>query len=205
MNLELFAAFLLATTVLIAIPGPNVSLIVANSLAHGSRHALYTVAGTASAQAIQLTITCIGMTSLILVLSHWFEWLRWIGVAYLVYLGIKEWLAKPGALDEGRAAPSTRKAFWQGFLVAATNPKVLLFYAAFLPQFVDPALPPAPQLLALSFAFMAIALAIDSAYALAAGRARTWVSDPKRLRWKHRLSGTFLIGAGLGLALARRQ
>jgi threonine/homoserine/homoserine lactone efflux protein len=205
MNLELYAAFLLATGILVVIPGPNVSLIIANSLAHGRRHALVTVAGTASAQAIQLAITCLGMTSLILVLSHWFEWLRWIGVAYLVYLGVKEWCRRSEPQGVTPAAPSSRRAYWQGFLVAATNPKVLLFYAAFLPQFVDPALPPVPQLLALSFGFMAVAVVIDSGYALAADRARGWVSDPKRARWKHRLTGSLLIGAGLGLALARRQ
>lgn len=205
MNLELFAAFLLATAILVAIPGPNVSLIIANSLAHGSRHALVTVAGTASAQAIQLAITCIGMTSLILVLSQWFEWLRWIGVAYLVYLGVKEWVARSEPTDDRQSPPSSHRAFWQGFLVAATNPKVLLFYAAFLPQFVDPALPPAPQLLALSLGFMGVAIVIDSSYALAADRARVWVSNSAHRRWKNRLTGTLLIGAGIGLALARRQ
>jgi threonine/homoserine/homoserine lactone efflux protein len=205
MNFELYAAFLAATAILIAIPGPNVSLIVANSLAHGSRHALVTVAGTASAQAIQLTITCAGMTSLIVLLANWFEWLRWAGVVYLVYLGVREWRARDGSRETPRPAPSARRTFWQGFLVAATNPKVLLFYAAFLPQFVDPTLPPGPQFLALCIGFMAIAITIDSSYALAAGRIRALFSDSSRLRWKRRITGTLLIGAGLGLALARRQ
>jgi threonine/homoserine/homoserine lactone efflux protein len=145
------------------------------------------------------------MTSLIVLLAEWFEWLRWIGVVYLIYLGIREWRVRHDTATQPRPTPSARRTFWQGFLVAATNPKVLLFYAAFLPQFVDPALPPEPQLLALSLGFMTIAVTIDSGYALAAGRVRAFVSDPARWRWKHRITGTLLIGAGVGLALARRQ
>jgi threonine/homoserine/homoserine lactone efflux protein len=206
MDLDLYLAFLLATTVLILIPGPNVTLLVANSLAHGPRRALVTLAGTSSAIALQLVVVALGMTSLILALATWFEWLRWAGVAYLIWLGIQQWRAAPLALDdiEGRAVrPGT--LFWQGILVSATNPKTLLFYAAFFPQFIDPASPPGAQLALLCATFLALATALDGAYALLAGRLRPWLRTHRRARLRNRLTGACLIAAALGLALARRQ
>ena len=206
MNIELYLAFVVASAVLIIVPGPNVMLIVAHSLSHGARHALLTVAGTNICQMIQLAITCIGMTSLLLFLSQWFEVLRWAGVAYLVYLGVTELRARPPAPGEAAAPAITgRKCFWQGFIVSATNPKTLLFYAAFFPQFIDPALPPVPQMVTLSVSFVVIALIFDGSYALLASRARVWLADARRARMRNRITGTILIGAGLGLALARKS
>jgi threonine/homoserine/homoserine lactone efflux protein len=206
MNLDLYFAFVLATTVLILLPGPNVTLLVANSLAHGPRRALITLAGTSSAIALQLVVVVLGMTSVILALATWFEWLRWAGVAYLIYLGIQQWRAAPLALDdlEARPTPSWR-LFCQGVLVSATNPKTLLFYAAFFPQFVDPASPPGAQLALLCATFLVIATVLDGAYALLAGRLRPWLRDRRRARLRNRLAGSCLIAAGLGLALARRS
>ena len=100
---------------------------------------------------------------------------------------------------------SRQRLFWQGFLVALTNPKTLLFYAAFLPQFVDPALAPGPQVTLLCVTFVTLALVLDGGYALLAGRLRTALLQPARARWLARISGGFLIGAGVGLALARRS
>ncbi len=206
MKFELYLAFVAATVVLILIPGPNVALIVANSLSHGARRALLTVAGISSAMVLQLALTALGMTSLLLVLAEWFEWLRWLGVGYLVYLGIRAWRAPTEDLGAvaARDGGSGRRMFWQGFLVSATNPKVLLFYAAFFPQFIDPAAPLALQLGLLSLTFLAIAVTLDSGFALIAGRARGWLAGTSRARLRNRLTGGFLIGAGLGLALARR-
>jgi threonine/homoserine/homoserine lactone efflux protein len=205
MDLDLYLAFLLATAVLILIPGPNVTLLVANSLAHGPRRALVTLAGTSSAIALQLLVVALGMSSLILVLAHWFEWLRWAGVAYLVYLGIQQWRAPPLALDDPeRPAVRSGALFWQGVLVSATNPKTLLFYAAFFPQFIDPASPPGSQLALLCASFLVVATILDGAYAILAGQLRPWLRTRRRARLRNRLTGTFLIAAALGLALARR-
>jgi threonine/homoserine/homoserine lactone efflux protein len=204
MTRDLYLAFLLATTVLVLIPGPNVTLLVATSLGHGPRRALITLAGTSSAIALQLTIVALGMTSLILVLAGWFEWLRWAGVAYLVYLGIRQWRAAPVAPDDlegGAARP--RALFWRGALVSATNPKTLLFYGAFFPQFVAAGSAPGPQLALLCTTFLLVATVLDGAYALLAGRLRPWLRDRRRARLRNRLAGSCLIAAGLGLALAR--
>lgn len=206
MNIELYLAFVLATTVLIVIPGPNVALIVANSVNLGTRRGLVTVAGTQAAQAIQVAVTAIGMTSLMLLLSQWFEILRWAGVAYLLYLGIRQWRASiAGAAAPAVVAGSAQSQFWQGFFVAMTNPKTLFFYAAFFPQFVDPQLPFAGQMVLLCLTYLVIATVLDGGYALAAGRARAWFGNARRMRWQNRISGSLLIGAGLGLALARRN
>jgi threonine/homoserine/homoserine lactone efflux protein len=206
MNLDLYLAFLLATTVLILIPGPNVTLLVANSLAHGPRRALITLAGTSSAIALQLVVVALGMSSLIQVLAQWFEWLRWAGVAYLIYLGIQHWRVAPLALHDLESITArSATLFWQGALVSATNPKTLLFYAAFFPQFIDPASPPGPQLALLCITFLVVATVLDGAYAILAGQLRPWLGTRRYARLRNRLTGSFLIAAALGLALARRS
>jgi threonine/homoserine/homoserine lactone efflux protein len=203
MPLELYLAFVAATAVLILMPGPNVALIVANSVAHGVRYGLLTVAGTSSAMVLQLALTILGMTTLLAVMADWFEWLRWIGVGYLVYLGIQAWRAP--AVDLTKAPPQPRAAraiFLRGFLVSMTNPKTLLFYGAFLPQFVSAEADLTAQLVLLSATFLAIAVLLDGVWALLASRFRAALAVNGKLR--NRLTGGLLIGAGAGLAMARR-
>ena len=201
MSLALTAAFLAATAVLMLIPGPNVALIVANSLSFGPRAGLITVAGTSAAMVAQLTVASLGLTALLGALGRAFEVLRWAGVAYLVWLGVRAWRAPPEDLSKTRPL-KPRKAFGRGFLVSLTNPKTLAFYAAFLPQFLNPAAPLIPQMAILSVTFVAVAVVIDSGWALAAGRARQVVAKFGRAR--NRLTGAVLIGAAAGLALTRR-
>jgi threonine/homoserine/homoserine lactone efflux protein len=205
MTLELYLAFVAATTIMILMPGPSVLLTVAHAMTFGGRRALLTVAGTSTAIVLQLAVTALGMTSLLLVLSEWFEVLRWAGVAYLVYLGAQLWRAQPcDELADGRLGASRGTLFWQGFVVSATNPKSLFFYAAFFPQFVDPDASPAPQLALLCGSFFIIATALTAGYALLAERAGRWFRGRRGHLVRNRITGTLMIGAGLGLALARR-
>jgi len=201
---ESYLAFVAATVLLILIPGPNVTLLVATSLTYGPRRALVTLAGTNTAIALQLAVVALGMTSLIPALADGFAWLRWLGVAYLIYLGIQQWRAAPLSLDDLDARPDGAKLFWQGVLVSATNPKTLLFYAAFLPQFVDPHGPVGPQMALLCTTFLLIATLLDGGYVMVAGRLRTWLHDRGRARMRNRMTGSLLIATGLGLALAKR-
>jgi threonine/homoserine/homoserine lactone efflux protein len=204
MQLDLFVGFVLASSILMLIPGPNVSLIVANSIAHGTRYGLLTVAGTSSAIMVQLVLTALGLAATLDVLSEWFEWIRWIGVAYLLYLGIRQWVAAP--VDLARFGPqprSFRAIALRGFLISLTNPKTLLFYGAFFPQFVAPDAPIARQVILLSLTFLVIAIGLDCGWALLAGRVRGVLAMRGRLR--NRLSGGLLVGAGIGLALAHRE
>jgi homoserine/homoserine lactone efflux protein len=203
-DLPLYFGFMAASALLILIPGPNVSLIVANAIAHGTRYGLLTVAGTTAAIVVQLALTVYGMTAVLQVLADWFDVIRWAGVLYLLVLGIRAWRAPPVSLTATSAQPrSVRTIALRGFAISLTNPKTLLFYSAFFPQFIAPDRPVGPQLALLSLTFLVIAGSLDSVWALAAGRARRLLAVRGRLR--NRLTGGLLIGAGIGLAFAHRR
>lgn len=200
---SLFATFVLTSSLLIAIPGPNIAFIVANSLGQGTRAGLLTVVGTASAGALLLIVAGAGLTAMLTTVAGWVEWIRWLGVSYLVYLGVTQWHAKPVDLLQQPAAP--RSAAWlcsRGALMSLTNPKTLVFYAAFLPQFIDPAQSVGPQLAELGAAWFVIGAVNDTTWALLAGRLRPFLATRGRLR--NRVSGSLMVGAGVGLALSRR-
>jgi len=204
-DMDLYITFVLAAALLILMPGPVVTVTVANALSYGTRHGLKTVIGASSATALLLLVGGLGMASAFALLAQWFDWLRWIGAAYLVFLGIQAWRSKPLSLgdDDVRAGPK-KSSFWQGFMVSITNPKSILFFAAFFPQFIDPALPAGPQLFTLSVTFLVIAVTLDSCYALLSGRLRPYLSNGKRGRIRNRITGSLMIGTGLVLAFARR-
>lgn len=203
-SIELYLAFIAASAILILIPGPNVALIVANSVAHGTRFGLMTMAGTSSAILVQLALTVAGATAALDLLAAGFDWLRWAGVAYLLWLGISAWRAPAthlgGTAAQGR---SLKRIYLRGFLVGLTNPKTLLFYGAFLPQFVVPEGNVPRQLLLLAATFFIVAALLDGLWAVMAGRLRTILL--LHARWRNRVTGGLLMGAGLGLALARRS
>ena len=202
MSPTLYAAFVGATVILMLIPGPNVALIVANSLAHGARGGLMTVAGTSAAMVVQLAVASFGLSALFGVLAQSFDALRWIGVAYLLGVAALAWAAPAIDLTAVRPA-SARTTTLRGFFVSLTNPKTLAFYAAFLPQFLDPERDMMRQMLILSGTFLALAVTLDSGWALLAARLSGLLTTSGRLR--NRLTALALIGASLGLALARRS
>jgi len=206
MNGHLFLAYCLAVAIFALIPGPIVTLIVANSLSHGSRSGLATVAGASIGNTVLLCATAVGLVAFFALLSEVFELVRWAGAVYLVWLGIKAW--QGSARHRTVVAPAVKRpsqaAFLQGLLMAITNPKAIVFYIAFLPQFLDPHLPAGSQLLAMICTTIIMTLFFDSTYALLAGRARNWFTAPGRRRLQLRITGTLLIGVGCGLLLARR-
>lgn len=199
---SLLAGFVAAVTLLMLIPGPNVALIVANSVSHGSRAGLTTVAGTVVAQALSLALVTAGLTALLLGIGAWFGWLRWAGAAYLVWLGLRQWFAPARDLAQVKAQPRGA-LFLQAFLVSLVNPKTLIFYGAFFPQFITPERPVMPQAALLSIVFLAIALGVDSGWAFAAARVRPLLAARGRLT--NRLTGGALVGAGAALALLRHR
>jgi homoserine/homoserine lactone efflux protein len=201
MNWQLFTAFLLITLVLILIPGPIVTLVIATSASNGMRAGLVTVAGTSSGNAVLLAAITLGLGWILTHALTWFELLRFVGAGYLIWLGILAWR---GA---GRAAPlppNDRVYFWRGFLVALSNPKTIAFFTAFLPQFVDPSLPAAPQLAFMCAVSVLLAALSDAGWAVLAGLGRTWLTRPARAKLLGRLSGLTLIGGGIWLSLSRR-
>lgn len=204
MSVELFLAFVLATAALALTPGPVVSLVIANGAASGTRAALATVAGSASGLAVLVTGAALGMTSLMALMAEWFDWIRWAGAAYLVWLGLgRLWRARKGASVNEPAQAGAGGWYWHGLAAALANPKVMLFLGAFFPQFVNPEAPAGPQLAILAAGFVVTAAAIDSLYAVLAGTARAWFTAG-RMRLADGLGGCLLIGGGVWLALARR-
>jgi threonine/homoserine/homoserine lactone efflux protein len=187
-----------ATIILVSIPGPNVALIVANSLQDGLRSGLVTVFGTTFGVAIQLALVILGMAAIIETAADLLQWIKWGGVLYLLWLGVKTWRSPASDLDAIQAQPAV---FWRACIVAATNPKTLLFNAAFLPQFVG------SGATTLQFAFIAAVFLVvlmlgDVLWALFANAARPFLHKAAGVR--NRVTGAFLVLAGVGLALSRR-
>jgi homoserine/homoserine lactone efflux protein len=203
MSLELYAAYLVACLVVIIVPGPTVTLILANSIRHGTQTGLMNVLGTQVGLAIMIGIVGIGLTSLIEAMGHWFDWLRLAGAAYLVWLGWKMIRSSGDGADATASKPPRGGFVTQGALVALSNPKTLLFFGAFFPQFIDPARDHGLQILIMGLTAMLFAAVSDSVYAIASGRAGR-VLSAKRVRLLSRVSGGFLIGGGVWLALSRR-
>ena len=202
MNWELFAAFLLITLVLMLTPGPNVTLVIATGATQGARAALITVAGTTVGTALLLAAIAVGLNYILKHALEAFEILRWIGAAYLVWLGVEAW--RSAGRSDTVVPPSGRVQFWRGMAVALTNPKSIAFFTAFLPQFVDPALPAERQLAVMCLFSVLMAALTDSAWAVAAGAGRAWFMAPARAKFLGRLSSVALIGGGVWLSLARR-
>jgi threonine/homoserine/homoserine lactone efflux protein len=198
-----FAGFVVASILLTLFPGPNVSLIVANSMNYGVRFGLLTVSGTASALAIQLGFTALGMTAILSAAGAWFSVLRWVGAAYLIYLGIAQWRAPKTALGSIQPDPNPRKLFIRAFLVSLTNPKTLLFFGAFFPQFITPGRDLGAQVALLCVTFLVIVLFIDSGWAALAHQARHFIV--RNAKWRNRITGSALIGAGVALAAVRAK
>ena len=201
MNWQLFTAFLLITLVLFLIPGPIVTLVIATTVNQGMRAGLVTIAGTSCGTAVLLAVIAFGLSWILNHALAWFEMLRWVGAVYLIWLGIQAWR---GAGRGVPVPPSDRVQFGRGFLVALSNPKTIAFFTAFLPQFVDPNLPAAPQLALMCVVSVLLGGLSDSGWAILAGLGRLWFMKPARAKLLGRLSGIMLIGGGVWLSLSRR-
>ncbi|UTD27896.1 LysE family translocator [Bradyrhizobium sp. WD16] len=204
MSLEVYLAYVAACIALALLPGPVVTLVIATGLRHGTRAALVNVAGAQVGLAAVIAIVAVGLTSLMATMGLWFEWVRLLGAAYLIWLGIGL-IRSPSLLPAVEAPPPPRGGFFlQGLVVLLSNPKVLVFFGAFIPQFIDPARPQLPQVVILGLTFMVAAACSDGVYALLAGRARSILSA-RRARLLSRVSGGFMIGGGIWLALSRAR
>lgn len=204
MSLEIYLAYIAACVVVAVIPGPMVTLVVANSLTHGSRAGLLNVAGAQLAMALMMAVLVAGLAAMVETLGWWFDGLRLVGAAYLVWIGIRM-LRSPGDLAAGERLPEPRGGFFlQGFLVMLSNPKVLLFFGAFIPQFVDASREPSQQIVLLGATAMVVATLSDGLYALLGARAGALLSRG-RMRLVSQLGGLSLIGGGVWLALTRTR
>src|ERR1700761_1401862 len=205
MSLQLYLAFVAACSALALRRGPVVTLLIANGLRHGTRAALVNIAGVQAGLAIVIGIVAVGLTSLMATMGYWFDWVRFAGAAYLVWLGLKLIRNPVEGVETDAAPPPPRGGFFlQGFLVALSNPKLLVFFGAFIPQFVDMNQDHLPQVALLGVTFMIVAALTDGAYALLAGRVRSFFSV-RRTRLLSRVSGGVMIGGGVWRALPRAR
>jgi threonine/homoserine/homoserine lactone efflux protein len=209
MTFELWAAYAVAAWVVLIVPGPTVMLVVSYALAEGRRATWSTVAGVALGDFTAMTLSLLGLGALMAASAAAFTILKWAGAAYLVFLGVRLFRATPDssplAGPQGPARPHARSAILgHAFAVTALNPKGIVFFVAFLPQFLRPAAPLAPQVLLLGGTFLLFAILNATGYALLAGSVRDAVRRPAVLRGLNRLGGSVMIGAGLLTALLRR-
>src|ERR1700710_1365255 len=205
MSLQLYLAFVAACIALALLPGPVVTLLIANGLRHGTRAALVNIAGVQTGLAIVIGIVAVGLTSLMATMGYWFDWVRFAGAAYLVWLGYNEFPSPVEGYNPDEPPPPPRGGFFlQGFFVLLSNPKVLVFFGAFIPQFMDMSKDHFSQVLLLGFTFMVIAGITDAMYALLSGRARS-IFSARRTRLLSRVSGGFMIGGCIWLALTRAR
>ena len=202
------ALFALSALALVAIPGPNLIYIVTRSIDQGRRAGLASALGVETATLVHVTAAAAGLSAALASSATAFNIVKYAGAAYLLYLGLRTLLARGEAeADAVRAAVPTRRVYAEGFVVNLLNPKVALFFLALLPQFIDPQAGNAwLQVLILGAVLVAIGLAIDLAYALAAGSAGAWVRGSAMLERRRRWAtgGVYIALAALALAGSRR-
>ena len=205
MPLEHWLAFALASAILVAIPGPTVLLVISYALGHGRKSAAATVAGVALGDFTAMTASMLGLGAFLAASATLFTALKLIGAVYLVYMGIKLWRA-PVALP-GVAPPTetnARRIFAHAYVVTALNPKSIVFFIAFLPQFFATGRPVVPQMIIFEVTFLVLATLNAAIYGIAASAARRTIRKPAVQRAVNRVGGSFLIGAGLLAATWRR-
>ena len=206
MDFKVWLTYFLATTVLSLTPGPGVFSSVSSGLHHGVRRGLWNGVGMQAANVILMGVVSLGLGAMLLASESLFTLVKWIGVAYLVYLGIVTWRAPVRGFEEAGEgdARTVREIFLRGFWVNSTNPKSLIFFAAILPQFIDVARPQAMQYGILAATTIAVDLACMAGYTALAAKVLRVMRDPRRLRWVNRTLASAFVTAGVALASFRR-
>ncbi|HEV2674257.1 MAG TPA: LysE family translocator [Aliidongia sp.] len=198
MSFDHWLAFAVTSAIMLAIPGPTVLLVVSYALGQGRRSGLATTAGVALGDFTAMTASMLGLGVLLATSSALFTGLRWIGAAYLIYLGVKLWRMPVGDMATAAAAETKSwRMFLHAYAVTALNPKSILFFVAFLPQFFVASAPVVPQMVLFEITFLVLATLNSVGYVLLAAAARRAVRRPEIQRRVNRVGGSMLIGAGL--------
>ena len=206
MSIELWLAFVATSAVLLIIPGPTILTVISYSMTHGRRANVPLVAAVALGDSTALVVSLLGLSALLATSAFWFTVVKWAGGLYLLYLGIKLLRAGISAAElVAPAAPGSRwKLFANTYLVTALNPKGIVFFVAFLPQFINPGAAVTQQLWVLAVTFVAMAALNATLYAVFAGSARKLLSSPKARRRFNLAGGSLLSAAGVWALLAKR-
>ena len=214
MAFELWLAYTVAATVIIIIPGPTILLVIVQSLIHRRRSALPLVLGVTCGDTVAVGLSITGLGALLAASSALFVLVKWVGAAYLIYLGVSLWRDKGGKsvrhANEAHNAhnppptASPRKLFLHAFFVTTFNPKGIIFFIAFLPQFVNPDSNVSAQLFILAATFVVLGSINASLYAIFADKLKAFLENNKARRWFNRCGGTALVAAGAWAATAQR-
>lgn len=205
MSLDLYLAYVLASTLLVILPGPTVMLVVANALTRGRPAAMQSVIGVGLGDVTAMVVSFAGLGAVLAASATLFTALKFVGAAYLIWLGIGLLRAKPDPAALTGVVPSSGgRLIRQAWIVTALNPKGIVFFIAFVPQFMNLASPALPQFLILGSTFLALAVLNAVAYAWVAGSVRRHITQVSTLRWINRVGGSVMIGAGLLTAAMRR-
>lgn len=206
-SIELWLSFVLASAALIAIPGPTVMLVISLALKNGKSSGFATVPGVVLGDFTAMTLSLLGAGAVLATSSTLFTILKFVGAAYLIYLGVTIWRNKVEAIDldvatkavsiKNNENKSFKSMFWNSYIVTALNPKGIIFFVAFVPQFIDPTLPSFPQFALLEVSFLTLAGLSVVFWSLLVGRLRDFLSKPNSMRAANRCGALFLIGAGI--------
>ena len=206
MSIELWIAFVIASSVLLAVPGPTVMLVVSYALGRGKQTGWATVPGVTLGDFTAMTASLLGAGAVLAASATLFTILKLVGAAYLIWLGIGLWRAEPelANLEDTSSGTSNSSMFWNAYVVTALNPKSIVFFVAFVPQFVDPSAAVLPQFVILEATFLFLAALGAAIWAILAGNLRDRFRRPDTLRKVNRAGAGFLIGAGVLTAVAQR-
>ena len=205
MDLAVWLYYLVATIILSLTPGPGVFSSISSGLHHGVRLGVWNAIGMQAANLVFVVVVALGLGAILIASETLFGVVKWLGVAYLIYLGVVTWRTKPkGFEDEDDHARSAREIFTHGFLVNITNPKGIIFFAAIFPQFIDVARPLPVQYVILGATTLATDLVIMTGYIALAAKVFRAMREPAHLRWVNRGLGGMFVTAGLALAAWRR-
>lgn len=206
MTLQAFLLYLAAVLLLTVTPGLTMLMTLTNSVNHGPWRALLSLCGALAANLAIMALSALGLGALLAASEAAFTTLKLAGAAYLIWLGVRTFRSGGSAFSvDGGARPGTHSLFMQGVLVAASNPKSLLFFTAFFPQFIDPSAPFMPQFLMLSFTFVVADFVLLGAGAFGVGRIAPWLRQSHVVRWINRACGGLFALLGGLLLFARRS
>ena len=207
MSLDVWITYILATTLILIIPGPTIILVISQAVTHGRKSVVPLVAGVVFGDFTAMTLSLLGLGAIMTASASLFTLFKWVGVLYLLYLGINLWRANPksNSIQHGKEDISPRSLFKSSFIVTALNPKGIAFFVAFLPQFISHHEPVLKQLLLLGGIFLFLALVNAALYAIFASQLREAIKRASVRKWFNRCGGTALIGAGLLTASIQRS
>lgn len=206
MNSTLLISFIGTVLVIGVTPGPSVLLAAANSISHGSKKTVGTILGDLTANSLQIILSSLGLASIVVSSGEVFGLIKWIGVGYLIYMGVTKIISKPkaGKFDNQKQEKGFWKLYWEGFLMSASNPKAIVFFAALFPLFIDQSLAFAPQVATLGIIYLCIDGICLLIYVRFASSLKMYLESKEKIHLQNKIVGALLIFSGLMLSTIRR-